>query len=294
MELEKTTELEIPIPQAESGTTETEIQAGNETQEETATPEDTEKVGEDKSAAATHDEATHKPPKGVQKRLDELTKEKYEERRRAEDERKDKEYWRDLAMKGLAKPETAPATTPPSNAMPTSDQYADYDEYMDAKVQWRIEQILSEKTKKEKEIASKAQVEQDKEASKIEFVKNAEPVRKKYADFDDTIANALDSPCTPAMYDAMTSSPNGPETMYFLAKNPTEARRIASISSPAAQALEIGKLEAKLTAPVPRTEHTVITKTNDPIRTVSGMGVTERDPAKMDMEEYASWRMSHK
>ena len=286
MELEETTEIETPIPQAEGGTTETEVQV--ELQEEATTQEDKEKVGEDESAAATQDEGAHKPPKGVQKRLDELTKEKYEERR-------EKEYWRDLAMKGLAKPEGSPETKPPDNAaMPTSDQYADYDEYMDAKMQWKVDQILKERETASKEQLNRANEEQAQKASKIEFAKNAESTRKKYTDFDDTIANAVDSPCTPAMYDAMTSSPNGPETMYYLAKNPAEARRIASMSSPAVQALEIGKLEAKLTAPIPKTEHRTITKTSEPIRTVSGMGVTERDPAKMNMEEYASWRMAHK
>jgi hypothetical protein len=53
--------------------------------------------------------------------------------------------------------------------------------------------------------------------------------------------------CSQEMGEALRVSDKGPELAYHLASNPAEAARISRLS-PALQLMELGKLEAKLTA----------------------------------------------
>jgi len=94
---------------------------------------------------------------------------------------------------------------------------------------------------------------------------------------------------TPVMAEAILDSDLAPKVVKFLYKNPEEAERIAELS-PARQAVEIGKLEAKLSAaPAPAKK----SGAPAPISPMAGKTVTQNEyRADMSDAEYAKWRKS--
>lgn len=109
--------------------------------------------------------------------------------------------------------------------------------------------------------------------------------RAKYADYDAVTRNP-NVPITGEIVELAMDSDVGPELVYHLGKNPQEAARIAALP-PKRQAVEIGRLEARLTAPKP-----VIAPPPDPVTPISGGGSAQaqKDPSKMSMSEYVAWR----
>ena len=229
------------------------------------------------------DDDHKKPPRGVQKRLDELTKEKYEWKREAD-------YWREAATKDSRAAETQKADTDEKlgNGKPKSEDFEDYNDYVEALTDWKTEdkfRKLSETREQESKQLSERQAIQE------QFNSSVETSKGKHPDFEDVISSAQGVPCSQDMLGAIMDSPEGAEVMYFLAKNPAEATRISKLS-PMGQIREIGKIESRLAVPTKTPEPKRITQTGEPVKTVSGAGVTERDPGKMSMEEYAAWRQT--
>lgn len=275
-----TVEEEVEIP-AESGQ---EMPAA--TQGEPATPE--EEIGEQPTAEpeeGTDDEVhddieAKKPSRGVQKRLDELTREKYEWKREAD-------YWREAATKAKSA-ETVPPEFPEippiaPSGKPVASNYEDYEDYIEALTDWKVQQSRSKEMEEARRYAEQSETQKSQQIFQ-------ETAKAKYPDFEDVISSARDVPCTENMMKAMLAMQQGPEIMYYLAKNPSESARIAQLSS-ISQITEIGSLGVKISNMKPP-EPKRITKTTDPIKTVSGAGITHRDPNTMSMEDYAEWRLS--
>ena len=88
---------------------------------------------------------------------------------------------------------------------------------------------------------------------------------------------------------AITSSENGPKVAYHLGQHPEVAERIAKMP-PALQLMELGKLEAQITAPRPvRTS-----KAPEPIRVTTGAGEPQaKSLDEMSMDEYVVARAQH-
>lgn len=109
--------------------------------------------------------------------------------------------------------------------------------------------------------------------------------RQKYADYDAVTRNKA-VPITSEIVELAMDSDVGPELVYHLGKNPQEADRIAALP-PKRLAVEIGRLEAKLTAPKP-----IVTPPPDPVTPIGsgGSASMQKDPSKMSMSEYVAWR----
>ena len=85
------------------------------------------------------------------------------------------------------------------------------------------------------------------------YADREEAARDKYTDFDDVIQRHPKDggpAISEFMAEAIKESEMGPEIAYYLGKNPKESHRIWDLS-PLAQAREIGKIEASLTANPP-------------------------------------------
>jgi hypothetical protein len=102
------------------------------------------------------------------------------------------------------------------------------------------------------------------------------------------VANNSSLQLSEFMVGAAAESEVGHEILYHLGKNPAESARIASMS-PFAQAKEIGKIEAKLTATPPKSP----SKAPPPVVPVGGNAPAgaEPDPAK-DPEGWRSWEQA--
>jgi hypothetical protein len=181
------------------------------------------------------------------------------------------------------------ANTSP-DGKPQLDNFADYEQYNEAMMDWKIGQLETQKT-----INAQAEAEEKARQERVKnFDQRASAFRQKQADFDE-IANAPEIAHVygqaPHIADIVESSEAGPEIAYYFGNNPDIAKNIASMS-PYNAAIEIGKLEAKvLIAPKPKN----ITQAPTPIQPVGGGHDTaEKSIADMTQTEYEAARKAGK
>lgn len=94
-----------------------------------------------------------------------------------------------------------------------------------------------------------------------------------------------DFPMTTVMRDYLGESDRKAEMAQWFADSPEEARRISRLTEAlAVKAME--RAESKLGKAAPRT-----TRALAPVRTVGGSASATPDPAKMSMDDYATWRL---
>ena len=251
--------------------------------------------------------ATTAPKKaqGVQKRIDELTRQREDERRRADAENAEK--LRLLAMleaRDKPAPKKAEESAP---VKPIRTEFPDpdaYDNAMDAYYEQRAEyvaqrkydQLVAEQHKKE----SERRVEEQRQEVQKSYNERVTKTREKYADFTE-VAESPDVNISIPMAEAIFYSEQGPEIQYYLGKNSAEAKRISAmtmtvynpevgqmvvVSDARRQLLELGVIAANLRTPQP-----VVTKPvssapapGKPIRTASE---PDKDLQDLSMDEYA-------
>lgn len=228
-----------------------ESESSTEQQQDTETGEaDAEPAKDGEPSKEDGDDAPAKPRKGVEKRIDELTRLRRDAERQAD-------YWKQRAAE--------------AEKQPTDDL-----EYED-----QIAEKVRRANRKEQAESAEAQAIQ---AADALFQARAEDARERYTDFD-TVALNPNIPITPGMAEVIKDSDFGADLAYHLGKNPGEASRIAGLPVHR-QAAELGRLEAKLSAPKssPKTPPA-------PVKPVTGVNAGgAKDPSKMTMSEYIKWR----
>ena len=260
------------------------------------------KQPEESATSATEDQpgqpaAEEKAPRGVGKKIQELTRRSDEAARRAEaaEARLDRlmAAMERMSVQAPAQPEAQQVSDDPEPAKPVRSEYdADgYDqailEYADAKAAWIARKELRAAQEK-----AAADQQADAIASKREAVREAyqarvEAVKEKYPDFTE-VAESPDVQVSMPMAAAILHSDHGPDLQYWLGANPQEAARIIKLSPPL-QLMELGKIEARLTAP--RTPKPAVSAAPAPIKPISGSASgMQKSPEDMSMDEYAAWR----
>lgn len=227
----------------------------------------------DTTEQANQDDEDHRVPKGVQKRIDRLTQEKY--RLRAELEF--------LRSQQPQQAQPAQQAQQPSQA-PKLEQYNSIEEYLDALADHKASQKFDHLAKERE--AKESQTRQQQEVAKLHesYTKQTEQARQAYSDFDDVVQDP-DLPISQAMAEAIMRSANGADVAYYLGKNPDQAARIASLD-PFSAAVEIGRIAATVVRPQPR-------KTSNappPIQPVGARATPVTDPDKMSTEDWLKWR----
>lgn len=106
--------------------------------------------------------------------------------------------------------------------------------------------------------------------------------RTNYADFDTVFSSAY---IPPHVAQIVIESDQAADVAYHLGKNPAVARQIAAMN-PVQAAREIGRIEATLTLPKPKTQSAA----PDPITPVKPGGLSRKDPGSMSPAEFAKWR----
>lgn len=254
----------------------------------TVTPEDKEdessKDGE--PAAKTDEEAASeeekkRPPKGVQKRLDELTRER-------EDWKRESQYWRQQTERTQQGEPPQAATGKQGVATdenkPKVESYESYDDYVEALTDWKAAKVSRETFQAQ---ASEAADRDARFRAQENFHVKATEARQKYTDFDEVVTTAQ-APCTESMFHAILNCGSGAEVMYHLGKNPQESARIAGLSA-MGQIMEIGRIEERLRA----SAHTPPKPPGapPPINPLKGGGGSDnKNPDTMSYNEYKAWR----
>ncbi len=207
-----------------------------------APDEETSQVDAESSPAVNDADESSKPkPKGngIQSRIDELTRLRY-------DAERDRDYWREMATRQpapakqeAAKPE---AQTPRPKLEDFNYDEAAYEAALDAYYEKKADEIVDRKLTAREQERLKAERVKSWKAREAEFI----------AKTPDYIQLAYYAPINDAMASVIQESEFGPQIAYHLGKpeNRAEAERIAQLD-PVRAAREIGRLEATFNKPAP-------------------------------------------
>lgn len=196
-------------------------------------------------------------PKSLQKRIDRLTRQKYEAQAKA-----------DFLEKQLRERQAGTE----SRELDRS-QFASDEDYIEALVESRLAQ---------------KEVEQHKQTFR-QKVDGIISEAKSLGDFDPE--DFAEVTITKAMADAIIDSDVSAKLVKFFNDDPDEAERISKLP-PARQAAAIGKIELQLSGEVAK-KPAAKSAAPEPIRPVAGSGRASNDYRPgMSMAEYAKWRGS--
>jgi len=224
-------------------------------------------------------EAKEEPKKtdgGFQKRIDELT-------RNFRETQRDRDYWREQAVKQVPK-------EIPQVATPKTLQDFNYDERQyQAYVIDEAARVAAEKAGK----SLKEQQAQDAAARRrSEFVQRENTFAKDLEDYYEVTRNPTLA-ITADMAEVINSSEDGAPLFYYLGKNPHVAENLAQLP-PLIAARELGRLEGKLAADRDKAKAKSVSQAPPPPPKIeAGAATVEKDPSSMTDAEFAKWRRKH-
>jgi hypothetical protein len=214
-----------------------------------------------------------KPPKPdrVQKRIDELTREKYQLRRELDEVKKQIELKEpDLPPK----PDPKDYTFEPKNPESLKEAQRKFD-FDTGKWQAKVDGI---KENLEQRDAKRIELERSEYQSRIKTEK------VKYPDFESAVNSISHIPMTPELHDALHIEDDATDLLYFLGKHPAIAEDVLSLPSHR-QSRKLAEISIKLKLAQER-KKVVVSKAPSPPAKVSGGGGGKKDPSKMSAQEY--------
>lgn len=175
---------------------------------------------------------------------------------------------------------------------PVESEFSDYAEYLAAVVSWQSDLKSSEKEQKTVTATADAAKQealrlQMAEADLLEknWQSQAEEAATRYADFEKVVGQQGLFPKGSALVAMVQASDVAADLAYRLASDKALHDKLLRLH-PVDAAREIGRLEATISTPKPRTS----TKAPEPITPVRGTGGATRDPSKMSVAEFAAYR----
>lgn len=246
-----------------------------------AEPDDEQDEDSEDSANSDGDEAPAQPKKkGVAKRIDELTREKYEERRRADALEAELK-----ALKGQQQPQQAQQPQDELIEPTLEDFNYDVEKYTKAHAQYVQNKVIQDQERK----ASQAQT-----AEKIRSFQAKETAFiAQNPDYLEVTRNPK-VPITDEVSKLIIEAENAPDIAYHLGKNIDLAYQIAGMQ-PVQMAIAIGRISAELSAKpsaqsTPPSPQKPVTKAPPPPRPLTPNSPIKKDPDEMSMKEYMAYR----
>jgi hypothetical protein len=260
---------------AESTVESTENEQQSEAEETTAGKEAEAPDGQDKPDADSegdNDDTTDKEkPKGKSRNRRYAERITQQSARIAELERKIEESQK-----------AAPTVEKPK---PKLDDFENVHDFEAALTEYAVETALSKYSKQtDEQRAKEAAANSQKERARA-FQSKMEDAKTFIPDFDDVMDEAPDIPVAGHVQDLVIDSERAPELIYHFAQNPDKLADINQME-PVHAAREIGRLEATLVKPKPRTT----SKAPPPVKPVKGSATAKVPLAEMSMKEYAAVR----
>jgi hypothetical protein len=213
----------------------------------------------------------------LERRFSEITKQREEARKEAQQEREA----RQALEARLAALERQPAPQAPKvDEEPQPSQFNDAFEYAKALAEYTADKRIAEMKQDE----AKAKQEQERQKVIETWASKVQAAKATLPDFDDIVASS-DVVVNDDIRDAILESDVGPQILYHLAENDDVAKRIAGLS--AKQALrEIGKLEARFEVKetAPEAKPIVRSKAPAPIQPLRGSS-----PADVPLSTNGEW-----
>lgn len=242
------------------------IQTENEVENQVTDPEKT-TVATDEQTESSAEKETPPAKTFTQEELDSILQKRLAKAEAKAERRAAQAYREALERVAPVRQETK------VNDEPMRDQFANDADWIDAKVEHRLKQ------REAAQEAVKAQESQKTLAQKTETIYQE---AEKIEGFDRDDFDLL--PLTPYIAHALIESDDAPKLMHYMASNPDEVKRISAMS-PARQAAEIGKIEAKL-ADAPKKE-VRLSKAPDPIKP---MGTGKAAVKSLDTSDFSEYK----
>lgn len=247
--------------------------------DQAGTQNTTEAPAPPESGDAPAQQAGKKP--GVHQRIDELTKEKHDARRAAEDAQRERDHWREQALRAQQsgqQPQSVQAAEAEIGE-PTLES-CDFDQARFQR-EWYSYQRTQEK---------KQEAEQKRQQA---FAEKESAFRAEHPDYDTVVRNPT-LPITQQVAEVILDTDDPPAIAYYLGQNPEEAAAIAQMT-PHQIGRAIGRIEAKLSAPpasdAPRQpEPKAVTKAPAPVTTLSGSPAVKKSYDELSPKEYDEQR----
>ena len=236
-------------------------------------------------------QVTDQPAEGEESPEDKDRKSRNERRKEAkarmEAQLRDAETAKQAAERRAAELKTAAELLP----APKQADFQTYEDYQAALSAYHVVRMTD--AREAQRIAAEAkthfdQAEQIRRAQDQTDAENwashMEDARKRYPDFDQ-VALRGDIPVSPSLAKMIAQSDVAGELAYFIGKNPEIAGQVSNMT-PVDMARAVGRLEAHLNAPKPKTVSTA----PEPITPVRPKAAATVDPAKMTAAQFAEWR----
>jgi len=213
-------------------------------------------------AEKEHDESSL--PEGVKKRIDKVTRQKYEAV--AETNRLKAEL------------EQLKAQLAPKQEAPDISNFDTFEEYSDALAEYKYQQKIQQAQNQQSQ-----QTQAQKNAQ--EWVAKVEKVRSVAPDFDAVFSNVASIEFAPMALEAVAQHPKGAEIAYMLGKDVGEAYRIAALP-PSLQLMAIGEIAAKTSLP----KQKAVSTAPAPVKPVGSSSGGKKSINEMSDKEYNEFR----
>jgi len=246
--------------------------------------ESTEEV--DETAPASDTGKTEKKDKGkgrFSKRIDELTRERYEAQAATAAAQEQAAQLREQLAKIQAQPRPEPEhgtyrlTTNAPDGAPKRADYASDEEWLDARVDWRAEQ-------RDKRNAEQERQQRD-QSVHATYMERADHFTAEHPDFNEVVNGIRMAPdVAPGVQAAIMGRPNGAEVAYYLGQNPDVCEELSQMN-PADAVAEIGAISYELMPK--KTSPTPVKRVPAPLTPVGGSSRVAQNLS--DIEDTDAW-----
>lgn len=278
MEIEQQVQVQEQQAVAENTAPQTDTQVSGET----VTPEQNVAESDEQRNERVLSEAREKAEKrasGVQRRIDELTADKYAERKRAEELARQNELLLQQ-LKGSRPSEAKQDDQGP----PKREQFQDDWSFINANTEYIAQQKAMEAVRQASETARqnmlRQQAEQQQARLDYEFTSRQKDFIKTAPDYLEVVQSS-DFPVPGNVLQLIKALPDGPAVTYHMAKNPDIAKQFFS-TPPELHGFILGQISATLKS-TPR-----VSNAPAPGKTVGAKGGTSTEPPS-DPEQYYAW-----
>ena len=230
--------------------------------------------------SATETPVEEKKPNRVQERINQLTREKHEQRQENAN----------LKARLEALEQAKPEVKTEARVAPNEDDFDSLQEYHTANAKYyadvsgdAAQAKVTAADSANKETAAQTQRQEDVKAKKAAFEANLDGKRANFEDFEDVAYGHqfMDLDLAEQIFDM----DKGPEVAYHLGAHLDEAERIFALP-PVQRARELTKLEFQVEALKPKT----VSDAPDPINPLGNAETIQTDPDKMTADEWQAWR----
>ena len=222
-----------------------------------------------------------KRQRSIQKRMDELTRDKYAERQAREALEK-----QNAELMAMLKP----APTAQRTGAPRQEDFTDYAEYVKADAVWHAKQEAQAILKATLQEQSKAQQSVAQQAAERElastFTKRAAEIAKSLPDYQEVMEDADQIQVPNHVLGMIRRLDNGPLIAYHMVKNPALAERF-NTEPPEMHGVIIGQLSASLKTP------SKVSNAPPPGKPAAPKSAASPSDPPEDADAYMAWAAKH-